>query len=393
MNFINLAHGAFAMAGGYVTALLMNAPGRAVPALPAARLRRAGAARRAARAHALPAICTSRTISTRCCSRSASSSWRWRRSTTSIGSQQQIINLPEMAAGPHRDRLRRARHRHLPAVHHRGLRRCSTVALQSILSRTRFGSRLRAAVDDPRVARGLGINVDAIFAADLRGRLGAGRARRRARRRDPRPRPDLPAQVHDLFPDRRHGRRHLEHHRAVPGRRCCSASPTSRANTTCRSSAPSSSTRIMIAGADRAAAGPVRAEHAMSGHALDATRLGASRSRHAAAQRWRIRGRSLFWLAACALALLSCLPGTPPAAQRDRDPRRCSRSRSTSSSAMPASSRSATRRSSASAPMRRALLRQARSSRDPLLGPGVRGAARGGCSASSPASWCCAAPT
>jgi branched-chain amino acid transport system permease protein len=39
-----------------------------------------------------------------------------------------------------------------------------TLALQLILSRTRFGSRLRAAVDDPRVARGLGISVDRVFA-------------------------------------------------------------------------------------------------------------------------------------------------------------------------------------------------------------------------------------
>jgi len=39
-----------------------------------------------------------------------------------------------------------------------------TVALQLILSRTRFGSRLRAAVDDARVARGLGINVSRVFA-------------------------------------------------------------------------------------------------------------------------------------------------------------------------------------------------------------------------------------
>jgi branched-chain amino acid transport system permease protein len=39
-----------------------------------------------------------------------------------------------------------------------------TMALQLILSRTRFGSRLRAAVDDQRVARGLGIRVDAVFA-------------------------------------------------------------------------------------------------------------------------------------------------------------------------------------------------------------------------------------
>src|SRR6202030_3254125 len=48
--------------------------------------------------------------------------------------------------------------------------------------KTRFGSRLRAAVDDQRVARGLGINVGAVFAvtfafgsglAGLGGALGA----------------------------------------------------------------------------------------------------------------------------------------------------------------------------------------------------------------------------
>ncbi|HEY5064109.1 MAG TPA: branched-chain amino acid ABC transporter permease, partial [Xanthobacteraceae bacterium] len=51
-----------------------------------------------------------------------------------------------------------------------------------ILSKTRFGSRLRAAVDDQRVARGLGINVGAVFGltfafgsglAGLGGALGA----------------------------------------------------------------------------------------------------------------------------------------------------------------------------------------------------------------------------
>ena len=56
------------------------------------------------------------------------------------------------------------------------------VVLQSILVFTRFGSRLRAAVDDQRVARGLGIDVDAVFAitfaagsglAGLGGALGA----------------------------------------------------------------------------------------------------------------------------------------------------------------------------------------------------------------------------
>jgi len=43
---------------------------------------------------------------------------------------------------------------------------CGTlaIALQYALLYTRFGSRLRAAVDDQRVARGLGINVGSIFA-------------------------------------------------------------------------------------------------------------------------------------------------------------------------------------------------------------------------------------
>lgn len=39
------------------------------------------------------------------------------------------------------------------------------IALQLVLAGTRVGSRLRAAVDDARVARGLGIDVDRIFAA------------------------------------------------------------------------------------------------------------------------------------------------------------------------------------------------------------------------------------
>ena len=56
------------------------------------------------------------------------------------------------------------------------------IVLQLILGYTRFGSRLRAAVDDQRVARGLGINVNRVFAltfaagcglAGLGGALGA----------------------------------------------------------------------------------------------------------------------------------------------------------------------------------------------------------------------------
>jgi branched-chain amino acid transport system permease protein len=56
------------------------------------------------------------------------------------------------------------------------------LGLQAVLTRTRFGSRLRAAVDDPRVAAGLGIPVNRIFLltfavgsglAGLGGALGA----------------------------------------------------------------------------------------------------------------------------------------------------------------------------------------------------------------------------
>ncbi len=49
-----------------------------------------------------------------------------------------------------------------------------TIALQWTLSRTRFGSRLRAAVDDGRVARGLGIPVNLVFSATFA--VGSGLA-------------------------------------------------------------------------------------------------------------------------------------------------------------------------------------------------------------------------
>jgi branched-chain amino acid transport system permease protein len=53
---------------------------------------------------------------------------------------------------------------------------CGLLALllQYLLTRTRFGSRLRAAVDDSRTARGLGINVNFVFA--LTFAVGSGLA-------------------------------------------------------------------------------------------------------------------------------------------------------------------------------------------------------------------------
>ena len=57
----------------------------------------------------------------------------------------------------------RRRDRRLSPVHHRRLRRHRRDPAD-FLVKTRFGAQLRAAVDDARVAQGLGINVDRIFA-------------------------------------------------------------------------------------------------------------------------------------------------------------------------------------------------------------------------------------
>jgi branched-chain amino acid transport system permease protein len=96
-----------------------------------------------------------------------------------MGSQQQFVTLPDYLQG-------RTELFGIPIGRYRlfiiilcGL---LVIALQTILSQTRFGSRLRASVDDPRVARGLGIGVNRVFAitfaagsglAGLGGALGA----------------------------------------------------------------------------------------------------------------------------------------------------------------------------------------------------------------------------
>ncbi len=71
MNFVNLAHGAFAMLGGYVCVVAMTGFGVPFLATLPLRVRRRGAGRRGARARALPAALPARARSTRCCSRSA----------------------------------------------------------------------------------------------------------------------------------------------------------------------------------------------------------------------------------------------------------------------------------------------------------------------------------
>jgi branched-chain amino acid transport system permease protein len=100
-----------------------------------------------------------------------------------IGSSQQIVQLPEWLKG--RTEIGEGAWM-LGMGHYRlfiiAVCAALTVALQTILTKTRFGSRLRASVDDQRVAAGLGINVNFVFLttfavgsglAGLGGALGA----------------------------------------------------------------------------------------------------------------------------------------------------------------------------------------------------------------------------
>jgi branched-chain amino acid transport system permease protein len=101
-----------------------------------------------------------------------------------VGSQQQIMQLPEWLKG--RTELGTGTPWELGMGHYRlfiiAVCAALTLGLQYVLSATRFGSRLRASVDDPRVAAGMGIHVNVVFAmtfavgsglAGLGGALGA----------------------------------------------------------------------------------------------------------------------------------------------------------------------------------------------------------------------------
>lgn len=178
MNFINLAHGAFAMLGGYVTVVLMTRFGVSfflclpaafiLTALAGALLERTLYVRVYQRSHLDQVLFT---IGLVFMAVSAASYL--------MGSQQQLVILPDVLQG-----------RFTVLGVSIGVYRAFIIAicgalavgLQLVLSRTRFGSQLRAGVDDSRVARGLGIRVGVVFTvtfavgsglAGLGGALGA----------------------------------------------------------------------------------------------------------------------------------------------------------------------------------------------------------------------------
>jgi branched-chain amino acid transport system permease protein len=160
MNFVNLAHGAFAMAGGYCAVIVVNTWG--VPfllALPIAFL-----------FSALLGFILERTLYVHVYRKSHLDQVLFTiglvfMSVAAVdyvmGSSQVFVQLPDWLRGQfHVFGVGVGRYRLLIIV----ICGLLTLGLQLVLSYTRFGSRLRASVDDARVARGLGISVNSVFA-------------------------------------------------------------------------------------------------------------------------------------------------------------------------------------------------------------------------------------
>ncbi|MBX9452859.1 MAG: branched-chain amino acid ABC transporter permease [Mesorhizobium sp.] len=170
MNFINLAHGAFGMLGGYVTVLAMRQLGLPfLLALPAAFL-----------AAALVSVVFERTLFRRLYKAGELNQVLFTIgvvfvaaavATYAFGTVQQVIILPSWLRG---------------SVEVFGLRLgvyrifliaialAVTALLVFGLERTRLGAQIRAAVDNQRMALGLGLDVERIFAITFA--LGSGLA-------------------------------------------------------------------------------------------------------------------------------------------------------------------------------------------------------------------------
>lgn len=170
MNFINLAHGAFAMAGGYVTVVMMNRLGLSFYlCLPTAFVVSA------CLGMALEVLLYRRLYQAAHLDQVLFSIGLVFMAIAAVdyvmGGQQQLINLPPELNGRFSALgVEVGRYRLFIII----LCLVITVGLQSLLTKTRIGSQLRAAVDDGRVARGLGINVSLIFIATFA--LGSGLA-------------------------------------------------------------------------------------------------------------------------------------------------------------------------------------------------------------------------
>lgn len=170
MNFINLAHGAFAMLGGYVCVSLLNRMG--IPFLATLPLAFLAAAvvglvlerslyRRLYKASHLDQVLFSIGLTFMAV---AGATWQW-------GPTQQPVVLPDWLRG-------QVSLLGLDVGAYRvfliGVVVIVTLALGLLIERTRFGAQIRASVDNQVAAAGLGINVSRVFS--LTFALGSGLA-------------------------------------------------------------------------------------------------------------------------------------------------------------------------------------------------------------------------
>jgi len=169
MGFVNLAHGAFAMAGGYLAVSLMNAGWPFLATLPAVFIIVAAVALLFERAFYRPLYRASSldqvllTVGLIFMAM-ATATFFW-------GSAQQPVRLPAYFSGQLSVLgLELSRYR-LFLI---GIGAVITLALVFGLERTRFGAKVRAAVDNQRMAAGIGINVGAVF--QITFALGSGLA-------------------------------------------------------------------------------------------------------------------------------------------------------------------------------------------------------------------------
>jgi len=170
MNFINLAHGAFGMLGGYIAVMTMRRMGFPfLLALPAAFFVAAAVSvvlertlfRRLYKAGELNQVLF--TIGVVFVAAALA--------TYFFGTVQQVIILPEWLRGSYElFGLRLGRYRTFLII----VALIVTALLVFGLERTRLGAQIRAAVDNQRVAQGLGLNVERIFAITFA--LGSGLA-------------------------------------------------------------------------------------------------------------------------------------------------------------------------------------------------------------------------
>jgi branched-chain amino acid transport system permease protein len=170
MNFVNLAHGAFAMLGGYIAATLMNAFGWPFLATLPIAFALTGIVsvvfertlyRRLYRARELDQVLL--TIGLVFMSVATAAFF--------FGTQQQPVRLPQYLRSYTTVMSVNFSHYRLFLII---VALAATLALVLALERTRFGAQVRAAVDNQRMAQGLGINVELVFAVTFA--LGSGLA-------------------------------------------------------------------------------------------------------------------------------------------------------------------------------------------------------------------------